>query len=488
MRSFRRADIELFATMGSMKYGLLREPARQQVSRVELWHPPPSGMFFSVFREPLTALWRGLSYYFQGGTLLVGSFEVTDIEKMSTILEVLGTLDRIRWSQKSERTMINYCRDDLTDDEKLLTHWLCYIMDRQMSTRRVWEAGGYIVSHIVHDYTTNRDKEIWEGIIKPHLKEDEGKFKLRSDADPQNARVKLFVIESEVSFSSRYMPEDLLRIYRTLIILERVSDRSFGAFLRKVLEGSKTTADGIKRMAILLNRLTYDRLKRDRSSQDASKKNSWQVTWGNFKSRRTAVETDDTEFSFETGPYRPLSDRKRLWCCIRDYLKSPEFNSVFLGALKDAGFSDLDRWRKDSADLKQALSVLELPGDVWNNSPAFGSGLIDPYISDKAPKKMPQKIRKVYDFIVKSKNIRFYPEQFDVTFDFVPRMCERDMCDVCLFGGGVKSVCHASPGVLCSVVLSSCGYIHPCEPEKCSFKNDPAGGLCRVFMERNSQS
>ncbi len=48
---------------------------------------------------------------------------------------------------------------------------------------------------------------------------------------------------------------------------------------------------------------------------------------------------------------------------------------------------------------------------------------------------MPEIIREIYSQLKNDENIEdFYPEQFDVTFDFVSRMYNKKLCNVCLFG------------------------------------------------------
>jgi len=132
--------------------------------------------------------------------------------------------------------------------------------------------------------------------------------------------------------------------------------------------------------------------------------------------------------------------------------------------------------------LKRALGAIELPGDVWNNAKVFRDGLFSPYLSDERPSwDMPRTIRRVYELLKKDHDLRFYPEQLDVTFDFVPRMCQR-MCDVCPFGNGIGHVCHQKRGCLCPVPLISCGYRHLCNPEKCRLKEDAAKRLCHSSM------
>jgi len=184
----------------------------------------------------------------------------------------------------------------------------------------------------------------------------------------------------------------------------------------------------------------------------------------------------------------PTSNSKFLWCSLRDYLKSPEFNPVFVASLEKAGCSNPDRWKRDSVKLKAALKVLELPGDVWNNAEIFREGLFRPYVSNERKTwDMPRTIREIYKFITQTGTTCFYPEQLDVSFDFVPRMCQRAICAVCLFGAGIEEVCHQKQDILCPVVLYSCGYTHRCythrcDPSSCGFKKNPVKGFCNIHI------
>jgi len=297
------------------------------------------------------------------------SFEVTDIERMSAILEVFSLLDDIRWNGASNYNLINYCRDDLTDDEKLLTHWLCYITDRQMQFERIWDIGGYVISHLVRTYTANPDRNVAE-VISPYVRRNGNTVRLESPLDRPSARLGRYEItEDTVPFASRYMPEDLGLIYRTLGILDKVADRSIARFMCLALDEGMDIEQDIKKMAFALNQLTY-------AAGGA-------VSGAKFDQRIEEIDREIADFKLEVDTDGSLFGRKRLWCSLRDYLKSPEFNPVFVASLEKAGCSNPDRWKRDSVKLKAALKVLELPGDVWNNAEIFREGLFRPYVSNE---------------------------------------------------------------------------------------------------------
>ncbi|MGB9748115.1 MAG: hypothetical protein ACPLXM_14410, partial [Bacteroidales bacterium] len=59
--------------------------------------------------------------------------------------------------------------------------------------------------------------------------------------------------------------------------------------------------------------------------------------------------------------------------------------------------------------------------------------------------------RDLYDQLKENEALYdFYPEQFDVTFDFVPRMCNKKLCDVCPFGNnGIEYTCIPAKDKYC---------------------------------------
>lgn len=203
---------------------------------------------------------------------------------------------------------------------------------------------------------------------------------------------------------------------------------------------------------------------------------------------KTQLEVD--EFQLDLNQQKPLFRRKRLWCSLRDYLKSPEFNDYFVASLENEKTDDANKWKRDNPELRKSLYVLELPGDVWNNAQVFRSGLFSPYLKNerkswdmpKTIREIYKQLREIYKQLVVNGQVAFYPEQLDVSFYFVPRMCEENMCGVCMFGKGVDKVCHKKSGILCSVALIACGYKHICEPTKCVLKENRVSGLCKSSL------
>ena len=118
--------------------------------------------------------------------------------------------------------------------------------------------------------------------------------------------------------------------------------------------------------------------------------------------------------------------QKRAWCSLRDFIKSPVFKSFFKRALRIEGLTDKD-FRKLFEP--ESLTQLELPGDVWNNNSKFRKCILRGTSYEGSKELLNKIIREYYD---KNKSyLQGYPEQFDITFDFVPRMCEKDNCTIC---------------------------------------------------------
>jgi hypothetical protein len=398
------------------------------------------------------------------------TLQITEPEKMVKILETFAKLDEIRWNTFTNYNLVNYCRNDLSADEKLLTHYLSYIMDRQMPFQRIWDIGGYVISHLVRAFKSNPNASVHD-IAYGYIKQNK-KVYLECPCVRPNNRLASYGINGEtVQFRSRYMPEDAVLIYRTLLVLDKTSDRSLARFMDKAVGNETDIAKGIRKMACAMDKMTY-------SVAGA-------VSVSNFSKRMEHESATISEFNLDNSFKENLFGCKRLWCSLRDYLKSPEFNEVFISALNEVNAKNCKMWSRPNSALQSALNVLELPGDIWNNSEIFREGLFRPYLANERKSwDMPRTIRKIYNILSKSPGLQFYPEQLDVSFDFVPLMCERDRCDVCFFGAGVSKTCHQKAKVLCPIVLYSCGYRYSCEPDTCNFKSDCVKGYCKGFTRK----
>jgi hypothetical protein len=404
------------------------------------------------------------------------TIEIKGQSKLRDVLRIFSALDDARWFNTSNYNLINYCENDFSPDEKLLTHWLCYITDRQTAFQRVWDVGGYVISHLVRAFT--KDGTLLQ------LPSAKGDLRLKCPLIRPNARLKFYGIDSgPVEFTSRYMPSDALSIYRTLLILDRVAERSFARFVYLAVNGETDQKVAVRKLAAALHFLTYANIGNvDKDSVKARMKKlrtSLKKDLGDFLRDSNGFIARRSE-GFERNPF----DKKRLWCSIRDYLKSPEFNPYLVAALKKIGRNEATRWRRKNVE-KAALAVMELPGDVWNNNPVFRDGLFSSHLNKDETKglDMPRIVRKIHDQLRDGK-ATFYPEQLDVTFDFVPRMCAKLQCHRCVFGGGIDKLCHRQRGLYCPVILAACGYFFPCKPDNCIFKSDSVRRVCQSSIAK----
>ncbi len=351
--------------------------------------------------------------------------EIKDSDGLTKILQIFSSLDDVRWSAAGNYNLINYCTNDLTPDEKLLSHWLCYVTDRQTDFRRIWEVAGYVISHLVRAFT--REKSKVDAIFGRHIRYPSGNKETRLECPlaSKNSRLAYYDIETEpVQFASRYMPSDAVSILRTLIILDETAGRSFTRYMRAAVQGISDHRTAIRRLAAALQFLTYDDIGQVKGK--TVKKRLEQLS-GELASDITDYLKAPSDFIDKlVKRFKPWK-KKRLWCSIRDYLKSPEFNDDFVAALSKIDSTEAKRWGRNNTGLKQALDAMELPGDVWNNNRLFRDGLFSSRLGP-VPKTwdMPRIARAIHAKL-QGKNFIFYPEQLDVTFDFVQgcAMCVR---------------------------------------------------------------
>jgi len=429
------------------------------------------------------------------------SLAIKDEHSLQAILSTISELDKIRWEypvnySSVNSTLVNYAYPDLTADEKLLSHWLCYIADRQMSYRRIWEVGGYVFSHLARAYSRQPESDV-SSIVSRYLRtrnQQGGSLYFECDrvtGDPL-ARRRLDALDASgdatVRFASRFPPDDAVRIFRTLALLDKTSGRSLSRYIAKALTNRPSAAAdyryAIRRAAASLEILTY---RTYRGSPRASAANL-AALW-----HRTLIDVEKVADRYSASPDRLMGEwlqefhpfgRKRLWCSLRDYLKSPELNQIFVEALDDVGYPNPTLWQRGNSCLKEALDAVELPGDVRNNNPVFRKGLFDPYVETKTRLELTKVARGIYQHFTESGIRAFYPEQLDVTFDFAPRMCHKEKCDRCVFGAGIRSLCSEQEGAECPATRALCDYYHKCEPSTCALVADSARGLCGVWRRQ----
>ncbi|WP_298683359.1 hypothetical protein [uncultured Methanomethylovorans sp.] len=400
----------------------------------------------------------------------------SDEIRIKEIFQKVKWLDDNRWSQNDE-TPMNFSSDDLKNSEKVLTHFLCYICDRGMPYSQIWQKGAFVFSEIIHAYTFKKDirnlldpndsNSFFDGKKNKFIsktKVTKNNILVRNSDNKENERVE---------FISRYYPADFKSIMQTLTVLEKF-DRNIIKFISYILDTKLNDKLLIKRIAYAFYLLAYYNI----GKQAKINLKDYNSLFNEVQtSAQDVCELLSSNEKFEAGfkdfikSYR-IFEQKRVWCALREYQKSKEHHSYIIGGFEEINRDDLiPVW--DLLDKKE----LELPGDVWNNNKKFRDCLFGDLDCVKTKSELSLEssgfnssyfMRKLCDNF-KEDNDNAYPEMFDVTFDFIPRMCEQEMCDFCIFNedNKIEDLCTRDPSKYCPVLLISCCYINKCNPEKC---------------------
>jgi len=404
---------------------------------------------------------------------------------MKKKFEVINFIDQCRWDASCANNygLINYAHNDISDDLKLLTHWISYITDRQMPFEQIWEVGGFVFSDMLKHY-----KDFGEGMNVLFIGSPLSFFEEKPDGN-YTFKSKLLAPKDNrmlsknnrpggepVSFVSRFYPSDYVSMVYTLHTLEAFN-RDFidyaVAIINCLTSATYSCKDLVRGLAYGLYILTYDNI------GQPSKEHLDDPVWMENAEKRTesilSLLSDNKAFRSRVQRFYERNGQygiKRVWCCLRDYIKSPEFGKEYFKhgllcrgvdpALVEVLFSD------------EAKRHFELPGDVWNNNSTFRKCLLSDVNLSLKEKGMP--FNKLLRILYEREGISIgYPEQFDATFDFVPRMCEKNLCNICPFKAvsghnEIAKICANNEDKYCTVAMISGGYICKCKPDQCSLK------------------
>lgn len=385
-------------------------------------------------------------------------------------------LDRARWHTMEANLIPGPVFATLEVDQKLLVHWLCYITDQQRPYEQVWEQGGPIFAEIVRAYAGAQESAL--DILKRFTKPAEKP----GGVDRFTAKVQQADGEPP-GFTARFGMH-LFSIATTLTVLEeynRSLTQYIGVHWAFCTRGSEGEADDLThRMAFLLYLLSY-----------------WEVTTGltsvhrapfqravHRRRRKLAkmLSRPDT-LQEEYHYWLTHSDRyhKRLWAAFRDYVKpGSAFRDYLLQALEAIDRPDIAAFLRSHE--VEMLRGLEVPGDLWNLrffDRVFGANV------------RPASLRAWYDTLSKAARLPddTYVEQFDVSFDYSPNMCDHRAYGTCVFRreSRIRELCLPLNGVawegkLCPVTAYLCGYVYPCNPEGCPVREEESEDLCRGCM------
>lgn len=398
---------------------------------------------------------------------------------MKNEFAVVNFLDECRWDSENlnNYNLINYAHNDLSNEEKLLTHWISYITDRQMPFEEVWDVGGFVFSDMVKHYSFEGEAVIEYGAYNSFFTGSAFRSRLLCPADNKLLNKRELTHGLPVEFTSRFYPSDYVSILCTLNTLE-FFERDFVEYLVaiiKIYDRQECTPQNIvKALAYGLHLLSYEDIGQHKSD---TLSNTDLITLTNARTVKIKSLilsrnrfTDNVEVFFRDSKYSKRYLSKRVWCSLRDYIKSPEFAPLFRDQLRDKGIDDGVITMIFSEEARQTI---ELPGDVWNNKSIFRNCLFRmSKTKDKVGEPFNRQLRKIFE----REHITVgYPEQFDVTFDFVQRMCDKHLCDICPFKSvydqsSIAKICVNKVDMLCPISLVSCGYVTKCKTDHCSLR------------------
>ncbi len=392
---------------------------------------------------------------------------------LKEIFKIISFYDEVRWNSISNYNLINFYKNDLNDDTKLLTHWLCYISDRQMAFERIWEVGGFVFSEITNNFKENGDLNLLNpnepnSFIK---KNGNGGYAFVSNSKAGgNSILKKSYGYGEtdiVEFTPRYYPSDYYSILFTFDVLKEYNF-SLTNYIAEKINKYKEKDDLIQRVLFSLYLLTYFDIGQPSKTDIADFNRN--IKKAKIRTKKVkSILTDCFEKEFINFKKDMIFKQKRAWCSLRDFFKSPEFNSYFKKSLEK---ENIDFEGLELFSLK-SFQQFELPGDVWNNNSRFRNCILENTKYEKSKKSL-NKILRDYFEANKVDLGNSYPEQFDITFDFVPRMCEDNNCDICPIGllkgkrnSKFDKICVIDTKYYCPVALTNCNYKIDCFGEKC---------------------
>ena len=367
------------------------------------------------------------------------------MDELKRFVKVIKWLDQARWKGsgwwdgwKHESV------DSLSAGQKVLAHWITYITDMQMSAKIVWTKGLPVFATIVKRYSDGANPDV-------------SRYRINNG----DKKVDTLRIDGNLEFTPRYSWH-YNQIQRTLEILVDYN-RSLVKFMQSILE-SYHDNKGLRPLAHALYLLTYA------NPNQYNTENTREI----LSSSRSKLDSEFHKWDKRTTK----GGQKRLWAALRDYVKHDKLRSCIV--------KDFPSWQRYLEP-----SDLELPGDVWNNR--FAENLIydlaeragiDTYEGRSGHNvNAPTLARKVYEEVIRATGLgrEFYPEQLDVSFDFASRMCDKDLCDICIFGAN-KAVDFCSkpgPSKLCPILLILTGYKQTCKVKGCPIVDNTGVGLCK---------
>jgi hypothetical protein len=391
---------------------------------------------------------------------------------------IIKWLDEARWSETSSSSPIpGPVFASLSDSGKILTHWLAYITDQQRSWEDVWFLGGPVFAEICESYNQSTNGQDVINLLKSYTKVNPDVKKKDDVFSSKKQRIQVQLIDYTPRFGSHLV--SIARVLRVLVDY----DKSLAAFITSnanfVFAGKNINDDSIvARIAFLLYLISYDDIPSGLTSYTKQSEEFIQDMEFNYDYvKNLLVNKENLEDLYQ---WWLINKRfhKRLWAAFRNYIKpGSRYADIFLKSLNSVGGSAISNFIINNRS--EVVSQLELPGDIWNlrfNKFLFGDEIARPADLREYYKKLnsPQNQMRGY-----------YPEQFDVSWDFAPRMCDAAQESLCPFKNGNKlkeyCLCYNGDkpnGRRCSITKILCGYETFCYPDKCPILNNPLLDIC----------
>jgi hypothetical protein len=394
------------------------------------------------------------------------------LEKLARAWPIVKWLDDARWNASASGSLIpGPVFASLAPSSQILTHWLCYITDQQRKWELVWKCGGQVFAEIVQQYKeVGSAQETLE--LLSSFSESNGPRKV------DTFKSKLQTLDGKrIAYRPRFGTH-MLSIARTLNLLNDF-ENNIVAYLRCntafVFRHSSHADDThTLRIVFLLNLLSYDGIFTGMTSFHIQRKEFVEIL---ERDRERLNKLLQSESEVENYYHRWINNRfiKRLWAAFRDYVKPGSFHEpIFLEALHQAGATEFINILGQNR--KSILHSLEVPGDLWNLR--FFQRLFGDKINNAGA------LRHYWKQLRAKRQLsdEFYPEQFDMSFDFAPRMCDRRLEHLCPFrdSAELKRLClgNSGKGQLCPITRVLCGYETQCSPAECPVMEGVLEGIC----------
>ena len=382
-------------------------------------------------------------------------------EKLIKAWPIVKWLDDARWSKGASKSLIpGPVFESLSPSGKILSHWLGYITDQQRPWQDVWMMGGPIFAEVVQQYeNTTWADDVLDLLLEFTSINAEGSVDIFSSKQQK-------IDGKTITYTPRF-GSHMVSIAGTLYILADFEGNIItylSSNIPFIFESSSVQDDSpTLRMAFLYYLLSYN----DIHTRMTSFHNQRREFEQDLKQRRRYINellrsSNQLEYMYSNWVRHRF--HKRLWASFRDYVKPGSYHKpIFIEALKRAKATPIVDLLEQNR--KQVLCILELPGDIWNLK--FNQRLFDSQINS------PADLRSQYNALRNDGILSddLYPEQFDMSFDFTPRMCDAGEQVLCPFKKSLKlaDYCfgNSGKGKLCPVTKILCGYETECSPSGC---------------------